>query len=521
MATHPNVVISLAKKRVFAGVIFVALLGILELGARLTIDSAADPTVPALRSGWQTQFFRSIFDWHEPDPQLLWRFRPNLHNQLIMTNSRCLIADETDYEKPPRTARILVLGDSSPVGLGLKDRSGAFPQVLKRQLQRAVPPETRIDVINAAVSGYTSEQIARFLDIEGRRYQPDYVVLYCGNNDASVSGPYSDQDLLESQRLGHVRQLLSHSAVYRLLRSMLVHRKPSSSDDAGKDLVPRVSPRRFGENLRRIAHVCRQVGARLLVVVPPVPYLWPAALQFRPLRHLTGESGELIFPAQMQDLFSRRIMYCIDEGQFTEFHGGIDYFTQLVFRSAPTDSMTAVDAVQWWRAAARQDPDPVVLNNLGVSLWRIRAFEEADSVLELARHTYISSSSLRPGLLREAAGAPILFNRGVNLLAASGFDTVGVVNLISPAGCLLDSALQADWMSLRIKRPYVEALMALGLSDEAVVIDPARSFRAAGGERLFIDHCHPTEKGHWLIADALAAAIMESLPRVAPYTVHP
>ena len=47
-----------------------------------------------------------------------------------------------------------------------------------------------------------SEQIwvARFLATRGWRLEPDLVVVYCGNNDASISGAVSDATLMGRQR---------------------------------------------------------------------------------------------------------------------------------------------------------------------------------------------------------------------------------------------------------------------------------------------------------------------------------
>ncbi|MFQ6008097.1 MAG: hypothetical protein ACE5K8_04010, partial [Candidatus Zixiibacteriota bacterium] len=103
------------KKLFFATITFVIMLSLLEaaarlLEARLTFVSKDH----SIKPGWQTEFFASLFDWHEPDPDLLWKFKANLNNPLIKTNSHGFIGKEVKPKKDARTFRILLIGDSSP-----------------------------------------------------------------------------------------------------------------------------------------------------------------------------------------------------------------------------------------------------------------------------------------------------------------------------------------------------------------------------------------------------------------------
>ena len=70
--------------------------------------------------------------------------------------------------------RILAFGDSLTVGVGT-GRDSAYPAVLQRM--------TRIEVINAGVSGETSAQGLRRLPAVLDEYQPDLVILCHGGND--------------------------------------------------------------------------------------------------------------------------------------------------------------------------------------------------------------------------------------------------------------------------------------------------------------------------------------------------
>ncbi|HOD66329.1 MAG TPA: SGNH/GDSL hydrolase family protein [candidate division Zixibacteria bacterium] len=494
------------RRLMYAAVTTVVLLGLIEGGARLLTSQLDSHAMPAGGIGWQAVFFRSLFTWNEPDPDLLWRFRPNLHNPLIRTNSRGLIADEVPYARPAGTLRVMVLGDSSPVGLGLKDRTFAFPEVLTRLLAAALDPDVRVEMINASVTGYTSEQLARLYERELLRYEPDYVVVYCGNNDASVSGSWSDLDLLRSQRAAGLRRLLARSAAYRLLRDLLV-RPVRDRGALGAPLVPRVSPERYAANLERIIRACRDDRTRVVLVAPPQRYLWPAGLQFKIFSHVTGEDGEFVFPPQLARLLDRPILYCLDGRRFSVTDTAVDHMTRAVYRSAASDPLDPAAAAAHWQEAAGLAPgDPVAANNLGVALWRNRAWSEADRAFAAARRRWAGQDAAS-AVERDAAGSPILFNRAINLLDSLA-DTSMVLALGSVPFVLLDSALQADWMSLRIKQPYLEALWALREKPGVTVVTVAEEFRANGGDGLFVDHCHPTRRGHEIIARALADVIL-------------
>ncbi|MBE9486586.1 MAG: SGNH/GDSL hydrolase family protein [Chloroflexi bacterium] len=496
------------RKLAFSVLVFVVFLLLLESAARLleaNLSFVAER--PGDKLGWQAEFFASLFDWHEPDPDLLWRFKANLDNPLIKTNSAHLIGDEVTAEKYPHTFRILLLGDSAPVGIGLKSRKLAFGEMLKRFLQIECESSRQVEVINAAVSGYSSEQIVRFLELKGWSYEPDLVILYCGNNDASISGPYSDRELLKGQRLKAVRNFLSRLAVYRVLRGVLAKRI-SEIGSPGGSLKIRVAPDRFGENLHRIVGECAKHHCPLVILKPPVPMLWPAGLQFKVFTHVTGRDDRLILPDAIVDVLGREIKYCLSEEMFVQLYGQGDKFTRIVYLSAYADSLSPAQAIKRYNQLLKTDSDnPALLNNLGVSLWENGQYREAGYYLQKAREMFVDrqTDSTNPSLV--AAGSPFLFNIGMNYLYANGARLSPLEDTNSAALIYLDSALQTDYFSLRIKKDYWEKIDELKAQPNVTVVDLPTVFRENGGEKLFIDHCHPTAEGHLLIARELFKVI--------------
>ena len=492
----------MVKKIVYAIIAFVVFLAVVELAARVVEQSVTKQVEgETIARGWQTEFFSSLFDWNEPDPDLLWRFKANLNNPLIKTNSNHLMGDDVTGDKLPNVFRILLLGDSSPVGLGLDSYKLTFGELVRYQLELKLADSISVELINAAVSGYTSEQIAAFLELRGWDYDPDVVILYCGNNDASISGQYSDLELMESQRLKPLRRVLCHFAFYRLLTTAMA---PEPSETPGeRPLKARVSPERYGENVSRIAEQCRRHDCPLIILKPPVPLLWPAGLQCKLFRHITGEDGRVILPDAMARIVGRELEYCLDRELFADLYGRGDKFTKSVYRSAYDDSLTPDASVAHYRRLLQADSvSPVLVNNLGVSLWQAGEYTPADRQLRDARNMFVQQTGFFPTIDQVAAGSPFLFNIGINLLS---MDTAS-----SSAREYLDSALQADYFSLRIKREYLDKLDDMAMGENIYLIALGDVFAQNGGERLFIDHCHPTERGHGLIAREIVRVLTDT-----------
>jgi len=495
------------KRLVFALTAFVLLLIVAETTARLIESGAARRAQESTdMSGWQEKFFGSIFDWHEPDPYLLWRFKPNLDNQYIQTNSEHTIGPEVNTTKRPIEFRVLLLGDSSPVGLGLESYLLAFGERLRLRLQEWYGGNRDVQLINAAVAGYSSEQIVCYLDRYGWRFAPDLVILYCGNNDASISGFSHDRELMQHQRWRRLRALMSRLAIYRVLRAALASDRQPAVADASQ-LKVRVTPDQFEENLRTIARQCHRRNCPLTIVKPPVPLLWPAGLQFKPFSHLTGSDGQLVLPPALAAGLDQPIRYCLDRDRLPDRFEKVDKFTRSVYHSAYWDSLTPDEAVEFYRRKLVEDPQsPILLNNLGVACWERGDYPEANRYLRAARSEHSHEAQDRPNQAIFSLGSVFLFNIGVNLLSAAA--AAGDSSAIDTAFAYLDSALQADFLSLRVKRAYLDRIdKVAGAFDNVTVIDGQALFARNGGEKLFIDHCHPTAKGHQLLADDLCAAI--------------
>ena len=142
-----------------------------------------------LRFVYHPEFLGSVIRF---DPVLGWSLDPgsslmSVDSQRdlryrIGVNSLGLRDREHSLDKPRGIHRVLVLGDSFVFGVGL-DAGERFSDLLDRSL-----PDD-VEVINAGVPGWGTDQEMLFYESSLRRLQPDVVVLtFLGQNDVVNNG---------------------------------------------------------------------------------------------------------------------------------------------------------------------------------------------------------------------------------------------------------------------------------------------------------------------------------------------
>ena len=92
----------------------------------------------------------------------------------VSFNSAGMRDREHAVEKPDSVFRILVLGDSFMEALQVSFDS-SFPGLLGRSLEKETGK--RIEVVNAGVSGWGTDDQLRYLTLYGRRWRPDLVLV--------------------------------------------------------------------------------------------------------------------------------------------------------------------------------------------------------------------------------------------------------------------------------------------------------------------------------------------------------
>ena len=177
------------RKILFSLIPLLMLITVGEGGARLVGTETCQAIEP--RSGdWETMV---------GDAHLLWRLEANTLFESPAGNTQINSVGlreslEPGREKSANEKRIIVTGDSSIYGWGVRDNE-TYAVYLERELRSRLAG-TRLEVINLGVPGYSTEQTLRLLDEVGWAYEPDLVVVSNLFSDCNIDA-FQDRTALK------------------------------------------------------------------------------------------------------------------------------------------------------------------------------------------------------------------------------------------------------------------------------------------------------------------------------------
>jgi hypothetical protein len=123
--------------------------------------------------------FHPLLGWDKPPGAEGWLHREE-YDVYLQVNPHGLRGPDRPYPKPPGTHRTLLLGDSFAEGYTVDERHTVRAVLESRLEGRGCG---RHEVLNGGTMGYSTDQEYLFYASEGRRYQPDVVVvLFCSND---------------------------------------------------------------------------------------------------------------------------------------------------------------------------------------------------------------------------------------------------------------------------------------------------------------------------------------------------
>ena len=163
------------------------------------------------------------------------------------------------------TLRLVATGDSSTFGLGVPE-AAAWPFVLGDLLRACIGDLHDVEVIDAGVPGYTSQQNLEQIRRDLLPLRPD-LLAWCpmGHNDASGTLPPNDVVRLAARR--GIGGFLRGLALTRGLLPGPPPPEPLLPDDE-RPTVPRIPLPDFEANLREGARLALAAGVPLLLVAP-------------------------------------------------------------------------------------------------------------------------------------------------------------------------------------------------------------------------------------------------------------
>jgi hypothetical protein len=146
---------------------------LIEIGLRIAFRNSLD-------FGMEMWKYAVALKHTVPDPNLGFVHAPNTHAFLmgvdVRISSQGLRDREYSYAKPAGVFRVLMLGDSTVLGWGVRVEDTAA-KVLERELGSG------FEVINAGVGNYGTVQEFTYYKTYGRLFHPDLVILQYFIND--------------------------------------------------------------------------------------------------------------------------------------------------------------------------------------------------------------------------------------------------------------------------------------------------------------------------------------------------
>lgn len=204
-------------------------------------------------------------DWYVYSTDLGWKPRPGFRGR-VYEESRELDSEgffcvDTAQVAAASKPRVVTLGDSTTFGYGV-DVSETFAERLDDAM-------AGVDVINLSVPGYSSYQGYKSLLEHADRLAPFAVVVSFGFNDRRYV--IAEEDVDSDARLDRIgarglEKKLERIYAFRLMRYMLKKTGVVQSDGGRREfstdeLLPRVGPEDYRENLTRIVELARDRGA--------------------------------------------------------------------------------------------------------------------------------------------------------------------------------------------------------------------------------------------------------------------
>lgn len=218
-------------------------------------------------------------DYFQKDHSLFWRLRSNIKEGTeflvpgsYRTNSLGLRGDETLPMADDGLTRIACFGNSCTFGWRLQEEE-TYEQQLERKLNAQVG-ETRFQVFNCGVPGYSTYQGLRMVQEYLPILKPQIVTICYGWNDHWAAGfDIEDKDQrMAPQLVLNAQNLLSKSYLYRSIKYLLLakYEKTREYQFDRQSVRYRVSLDDFAVNLSDIIAFCRSNGVVPVLITTPV-----------------------------------------------------------------------------------------------------------------------------------------------------------------------------------------------------------------------------------------------------------
>lgn len=183
------------KKKIFGGVLFILVLGLVELTARVVMPAPYQTGRRILLGADDSPLVRMQNTVGQA--YLLYTPAPNYKGaEHGYHNADGYRGKAVPFEKQEGVLRVLCLGGSTTYGWSVPFPEEAYPAVLEQMLRERLPSGyTDVEVINAGLPWGTSAEMLTHYHFKFHYYKPDLVIINTGGNDAEgYTFPYYHPD---------------------------------------------------------------------------------------------------------------------------------------------------------------------------------------------------------------------------------------------------------------------------------------------------------------------------------------
>lgn len=261
------------RRLVWSALVSLALLGLLEGGARLLPESVNGhlELVQDLDGGNSMVASEDVPGWDIRPPS------GQMAGRRFEVNSMRMRGPEYPEAKGERVERIILVGDSAILGW-LLDWEETMGAVLERQREVRFPG-VDVQVTSCAAPGHSTVQSLAKLEHHCLAFHPDVIIIGNLNSDGT-QWTMSDGERFHVPAWAGAGRVLGRLALYRSMRNLLLRQTATQqrsqaipqagSLSSSSTATARVPPEEYHDNLQRLVRMSRDAGALPVLLVPPM-----------------------------------------------------------------------------------------------------------------------------------------------------------------------------------------------------------------------------------------------------------
>jgi hypothetical protein len=152
-------------------------------------------------------------------PYLTYKNLPDQQDPTYQVNSLGLRGEDVTINKSPDVFRVIVVGGSTAFGLAASTDASTWAAQLQQKLNVCPSFSQKVEVFNAGMIGYLTEQEIMYLQLELLELSPDLVIAFDGYND--FANPAYETDGCRAPLSVHFN--IANSALFGQIAEQLQH----------------------------------------------------------------------------------------------------------------------------------------------------------------------------------------------------------------------------------------------------------------------------------------------------------